>query len=148
MGTSSMIANYNEDGTVTATYCHYDGYLSYNGRLLFEAYNTPEKAKAVANAGYISGLKEDLQTSLDESVHSNQSPVTYNSVEDLTILWTIKECLYKLHDIKGLSFKNDIRALSRNNNDHYFAVHTKNGIQKHRLIHEKIDNEILTYNIE
>ncbi len=82
MGTSSMIANYNEDGTVTATYCHYDGYLAYNGRLLFEAYNTPEKAKAVANAGYISGLKEDLQTSLDESVHSNQSPVTYNSVED------------------------------------------------------------------
>ena len=74
MGTSSMIANYNEDGTVTATYCHYDGYLAYNGRLLFEAYNTPEKAKAVANAGYISGLKEDLQTSLDESVHSNQSP--------------------------------------------------------------------------
>ena len=82
MGTSSMIANYNEDGTVTATYCHYDGYLAYNGRLLFEAYNTPEKAKAVANAGYISGLKEDLQTSLDESVHTNQSPVTYNSVED------------------------------------------------------------------
>ena len=72
----------------------------------------------------------------------------YNSVEDLTILWTIKECLYKLNDIKGLSFKNDIRALSRNKNEHYFAVQTKNGTQKHRLIHEKIDSEILTYNIE
>ena len=72
----------------------------------------------------------------------------YNSVKDLTILWTIKECLYKLNDIKGLSFKNDIRALSRNKNEHYFAVQTKNGTQKHRLIHEKIDNEILTYNIE
>ena len=72
----------------------------------------------------------------------------YNSVEDLTILWTIKECLYKLYDVKGLSFKNDIRALSRNNNEHYFEVQTKNGIQKHLLTHEKIDNEILTYNIE
>ncbi len=72
----------------------------------------------------------------------------YNSVEDLTILWTIKECLYKLYDIKGLSFKNDIRALFRNKNEHYFEVLTKNGIQKHRLKHEKIDNEILTYNIE
>ena len=82
MGTSSMIANYNEDGTVTATYCHYDGYLAYNGRQLYESYNTPALAKAVANAGYISALKEDLQTSLDESVHSNQSPVTYNSVEE------------------------------------------------------------------
>jgi len=82
MGTSSMIANYNEDGTVTATYCHYDGYLAYNGRLLFDSYNTPEKAKAVANAGYISSLKKDLQTSLDESVHSNQDPITYSSIED------------------------------------------------------------------
>lgn len=72
----------------------------------------------------------------------------YNSVEDLTILWTIKECLYKLNDIKGLSFKNDIRALSRNKNEHYFELQTKNGIKKHLLIHEKIDNEILTYNIE
>ena len=60
----------------------------------------------------------------------------------------VKECLYKLHDIKGLSFKNDIRALSRNKNEHYFELQTKNGIQKHLLIHEKIDNEILTYNIE
>ncbi len=82
MGTSSMIANYNEDGTVTATYCHYDGYVSYNGKMLVEFYNTPEAAKAVANAGYLSGLKEDLQTSLDGSVHSNQPTVTYNSVED------------------------------------------------------------------
>ena len=72
----------------------------------------------------------------------------YNSVEDLTILWTIKECLFKLYDIKGLSFKNDIRALSRNNNEHYVEVQTKNDIQKHLLMHEKIDNEILTYNIE
>jgi hypothetical protein len=82
MGTSSMIAKCNEDGTVTATYCHYDGYLSYNGKLLVEFYNTPEKANAVATAGYISGLKEDLQVSLDESVHTNEAPVQYNSVED------------------------------------------------------------------
>lgn len=72
----------------------------------------------------------------------------YNSVEDLTILWTIKECLYKLYDLKGLNFKNDIRVLSRNNNEHYFEVNTKNGRQKHRLIHEKIEDEILTYNID
>ena len=55
MGTASMIGIYNDDGSVTATYCHYDGYLSYNGQLLVQSYNTPETAKAVANAGYISG---------------------------------------------------------------------------------------------
>jgi hypothetical protein len=80
MGTSSMIANYNEDGTVTATYCHYDGYLAYNGRLLFDSYNTPEKAKAVANVGYLSGLKSDLYESVVEAVHTEPT-VEYASPE-------------------------------------------------------------------
>lgn len=80
MGTPSMIGYYNkEDGSVTATYCHYDGYLAYNGRLLVESYNTPEKAKAVANAGYLSGLKADLYKSVVESVHT-KPPVVYDSV--------------------------------------------------------------------
>lgn len=70
----------------------------------------------------------------------------FDSTEDLTILWTIKECLYKLHDIKGMSFKNDICAISRNNNEHCFQVKSENGYQKHILRHEKIGNEILTYN--
>jgi len=81
MGTSSMIGFYNEDGTVTATYCHYDGYVSYNGRLLFDSYNTPELAKAVANVGYLSGLKSDLYESVVEALHTDK-PVTYKSVKD------------------------------------------------------------------
>jgi len=80
MGTASMIGYYNEDGSVTATYCHYDGYLAYNGRLLVESYNTPKLAKDVANAGYLSGLKKDLYESVVESVH-NEPPVEYASPE-------------------------------------------------------------------
>ena len=71
----------------------------------------------------------------------------FDSLEELTILWTIKECLYKLHDIKGLSFKNDLRVISRNSNEHCFEVKDDNGNHKHLLRHEKIGNEILTYNI-
>jgi len=78
MGTSSMIGYYNEDGSVTATYCHYDGYLAYNGRLLVESYNTSEKAKAVANSGYLSSLKSDLYESVVEAVH-NELAVEYDS---------------------------------------------------------------------
>lgn len=81
MGTASMIGYYNkEDGSVTATYCHYDGYVAYNGRLLVESYNTPQKAKAVANAGYLSGLKSDLYESVVEAVH-NEPAVEYASPE-------------------------------------------------------------------
>jgi hypothetical protein len=80
MGTSSMIGFYNEDGSVTATYCHYDGYLEYNGRMLVENYNTIAKAKAVATCGYLSGLVEDLSQSIVEAVHS-QDPIVYASPE-------------------------------------------------------------------
>lgn len=81
MGTASMIGIYNDDGSVTATYCHYDGYLSYNGKLLVQSYNTPEAAEAVANAGYLSGLTSDLDHDLRAAVHQNEKPVVYNSVK-------------------------------------------------------------------
>jgi len=71
----------------------------------------------------------------------------FDSVDDLTILWTIKECIYKLYDIKGLNFKNDIQIIERNGDEHRCVVEA-NGIQHtHTLKHEEINNEILTYNI-
>jgi len=75
MGTSSMIGYIKEDGTVATTYCHYDGYVEYNGRLLLDSYNTPERAKEVAETGYLSGLKADLELSKSESVHKEEPSV-------------------------------------------------------------------------
>ena len=80
MGTHSMIGVVNADGSVTATYCHYDGYLEGNGRTLVESYNTPEAARAVAETGYLSGLTENLTESINGSAHKNQVPVPYESV--------------------------------------------------------------------
>lgn len=81
MGTASMIGIYNkEDGTVTASYCHYDGYLAYNGAMLVENYNTQYDAEVVAKGGYISGLKEDYMESREEAVH-NDAAVVYASPE-------------------------------------------------------------------
>ena len=81
MGTASMIGIYNEDGSVTATYCHYDGYLEYMGRMLTETYNTPKTARMVAECGYLSSLEYDFKRSLAEAVHKNESAVPYESVE-------------------------------------------------------------------
>ena len=81
MGTSSMIGVYNkEDGSVTASYCHYDGYLAYNGRMLVENYNSKYDAEIVAKGGYISGLKEDYLESRENAVH-NDPAVVYDSVD-------------------------------------------------------------------
>lgn len=82
MGTHAMIGFYdNETGNVQATYVHYDGYLGGVGRTLVENYNTPDQARAVATAGYLSGLTEDLTESLQESVHKDQPAIPYESVE-------------------------------------------------------------------
>jgi hypothetical protein len=81
MGTPSMIGIVNEDGSVTATYCHYDGYLEGNGRTLVNVYNSPHRALAVATAGYLSGLSENLNESIETSVHKNEKPVVYDSVK-------------------------------------------------------------------
>lgn len=80
MGTSAMIGKIMADGSVKATYCHYDGYVSYMGRLLSQSYNTPKLAETVAETGYLSSLTEDLESSKERSVHKNP-PVEYNKAE-------------------------------------------------------------------
>ena len=80
MGTRSMIGVCNEDDSVTATYCHYDGYLAHNGRVLVEYYNTPETARAVAESGYLSSLDDSLEDSIRASVN-REAPTIYNTVE-------------------------------------------------------------------
>jgi hypothetical protein len=76
-----MIGIVNEDGSVTATYCHYDGYLEGNGRTLVDNYNSPNRARAVAESGYLSALNENLNASIESSVHKNEKPVVYASVK-------------------------------------------------------------------
>ena len=81
MGTHSMIGIYNPaDGSVNASYCHYDGYLEGVGRTLVDHYNTQYDAEIVARGGYLSSLSPDYAESRQESVHSDIA-VPYESVE-------------------------------------------------------------------
>ena len=80
MGTHAMIGIYNADGTVTASYCHYDGYVEGVGRTLVNSYNTQYDAEVVANGGYMSGLFDDYLTTRSESVHDDIA-VPYESVD-------------------------------------------------------------------
>lgn len=79
MGTHAMIGIVNNDGTVTASYCHYDGYLSGVGQTLFNHYNTQYDAEVVAKGGYMSALYEDYLTTRQEAVH-NEPAYQYESV--------------------------------------------------------------------
>ena len=58
MATRSTIAILREDGTVAKVYCHWDGYLENNGKILVENYDTAEKVEALLTGGDISSLGE------------------------------------------------------------------------------------------
>ena len=81
MATRSMIGIYNPaDGSVDASYVHWDGYLEGVGRTLIDHYNTQYDAEIVARGGYLSSLSPDYAESRQESVHSDIA-VPYESVE-------------------------------------------------------------------
>ena len=51
MGTRSNIAYEQPNGEVIVTYCHWDGYPTYNGQMLNDHYNNHKKAEQIANQG-------------------------------------------------------------------------------------------------
>jgi len=54
MATRSTIALEFADGTVGQVYCHSDGYLSYNGQVLFQHYSDPFKLQELIDNGDVS----------------------------------------------------------------------------------------------
>ena len=59
MSTRSSIAIKTEDG-IKAIYCHWDGYVDHNGRILREHYNNTDKVKALIDLGDLSCLRPEL----------------------------------------------------------------------------------------
>ena len=58
MSTRSSIAIKNENGTVNAVYCHFDGYPSGVGAMLLKHYNTEKKARNLINLGSLSFIEK------------------------------------------------------------------------------------------
>ena len=59
MGTRSSIAIKTEDG-IKAIYCHWDGYVDHNGKILKEFYNTTDKVKELIALGDLSRLGTEI----------------------------------------------------------------------------------------
>jgi hypothetical protein len=62
MATRSTIAIEYADGTVGQVYCHWDGYLENNGRILFEHYSNPFVLRDLIDLGDISSLRPTVGT--------------------------------------------------------------------------------------
>jgi len=62
MGTRSTIALEFADGTVQQVYCHWDGYLEHNGKILFENYSNPFILRDLIDLGDLSSLRPTIGT--------------------------------------------------------------------------------------
>ena len=60
MSTRSCIAIENKDGTLTAVYCHYNGYLSGVGRTLYNHYYDEKMIRELLSYGDISSLESEI----------------------------------------------------------------------------------------
>lgn len=61
ISTRSYIAKKIGEDAYLTIYCHADGYLTYNGAMLLDHYNTPERVDALLALGDISTLQEKLE---------------------------------------------------------------------------------------
>ena len=67
MATRSRIAIQNKDGTLWSVYCHWDGQVYHNGKILVEHYETEEQVRFLINQGDMSSL--DIKPQLCEHYH-------------------------------------------------------------------------------
>jgi hypothetical protein len=59
MGTRSAIGIEHQNGKIEAVYCHWDGYLSNNGRILLDHYDR-DKTLALVALGDLSSLRPEI----------------------------------------------------------------------------------------
>ena len=98
MGTRSNIAYEKEDGSIVASYCHYDGYLERNGVMLLKYYNGEKQARELVDNGYMSSLHSTIDAINEGRVHK-EKPTTYHGefalMADLEALWIEYVYLFK-----------------------------------------------------
>lgn len=60
MSTRSVIATTTDKGTLKGVYCHFDGGIGHNGRILVNHYTSEEKVNELISNGGISSLDESI----------------------------------------------------------------------------------------
>lgn len=73
MSTRSLIGVAEQNGTVKAIYCHFDGYVEYVGKVLNAHYNSEALARQLLALGDLSSLDERIAPAPGEK-HSFENP--------------------------------------------------------------------------
>ena len=83
MGTRSTIALEFADGTVQQVYCHWDGYLAHNGRILDDHYMDPFKVRALIDLGGFSSLEVTPESTADTACTQRGEDLCVNKYKDI-----------------------------------------------------------------
>ena len=81
MATRSNIAMKTADGKIVSVYCHWDGYVANNGKILLENYADISKIEALVALGSISSLGEqigEVQDFNDRDTQKDEWTLFYN----------------------------------------------------------------------
>lgn len=76
MSTRSNIAIKRKNGTVESVYCHWDGYLSHNGKILLKYYQDTDKINKLIDLGDISSLNKEVEPTKEHTYDNPQEGVT------------------------------------------------------------------------
>ena len=82
MGTRSTIALEFADKTVQQVYCHWDGYIDHNGKILFENYSNPFILRDLIDMGDISSLGPKVGTKHPFSPHGDGDKAAYDAAQE------------------------------------------------------------------
>jgi hypothetical protein len=139
MATRSTIGVLNADQSVTAIYCHFDGYVDHNGHILKDNYTDPVKIQTLMALGALSqlgpeiGEKQDFDSSTNrdwclaygrDRGESDVDAQQYASVEDwlsqgegYDYLWDGAEWLVNTYHTHG-ELRSLIQVILETNKDH------------------------------
>ena len=89
MATRSTIALEFADGTIGQVYCHWDGYLAHNGKMLQEYYSNPFILRDLIDLGSLSSLRPTIGTKHPFSQFDNgMSTEEFNALyQDMTTFY-------------------------------------------------------------
>jgi hypothetical protein len=106
MGTRSTIALEFADGTVEQVYCHWDGYLSNNGKILQNHYMDPFEVKALVSLGGFSSLKQTFGETADEAYTQRGEDLAINKYKNIAEYFAVgqqEEYDYILRPVDGVA---------------------------------------------
>ena len=83
MGTRSTIAIEFADQSVSQIYCHWDGYLENNGKILAQHYTNPFKVKELVELGGFSSLRPTIDETAESAYTQRGESCDINRFMDL-----------------------------------------------------------------